>query len=277
VKTVLESFDVYWTSRLSTEPAPAPEADPEAAKFVVPKEGDAVLLERLRVAGESYRHSHTTHECRDLRFVTDFPNQGQASRNVFNAIVEELSRAKREAVVESPYFVIKSGGYAVLDDLHKRGVGVRVLTNSLASTDASYAVGALYPWLGSLADTGLTLSAYSGAPLPSQGTPLGGGTPRWGVHSKRGVIDGETTLLGTYNMDPRSANLNSELMFVCRGQPDLAAEVLASIAAREGASSRVIEHGTIVQRSALLGRAPLMQRIRLLLEMPIASLFDFLL
>ena len=150
-------------------------------------------------------------------------------------------------------------------------------TNSLASTDASYAVAALYPWLGSLADTGLTLSAYGGAPLPSQSTNLRGGTPRWGVHSKRGVIDGETTLLGTYNIDPRSANLNSELMLVCRGQKDLAAEVLASIAAREAASARVIERGTIVQRSALLGGTPLTHRIRFLLEMPIANLFDFLL
>jgi putative cardiolipin synthase len=188
-----------------------------------------------------------------------------------------LRRAQQDAVVESPYFVIKSGGYAVLDDLYKRGVRVRVLTNSLASTDASYAVAALYPRLGSLADTGLTLSAYGGAPLPSQGNNLRGGTPRWGVHSKRGVIDGETTLLGTYNMDPRSANLNSELMLVCRGQRDLAAEVLASIAAREAASGKVIERGTIVHRSALLGSSPLAQRIRFLLEMPIANLFDFLL
>ena len=108
---------------------------------------------------------------------------------MFNAIVEELRRAKQEAVVESPYFVIKAGGYAVLEDLHKRGVHVRVLTNSLASTDASYAVAALYPWLGSLADTGLTLSAYGGAPLPSQS--MGAGSARWGVHSKRGVIDGK--------------------------------------------------------------------------------------
>jgi putative cardiolipin synthase len=179
--------------------------------------------------------------------------------------------------VESPYFVIKSGGYAVLEDLHKRGVAVRVLTNSLASTDASYAVGALYPWLGSLAKTGLTLSAYGGTPLPAQSTDLGGGTPRWGLHAKRGVIDGDTTLLGTYNIDPRSANLNSELMVVCRAQRELAAEVLASIAAREAASVRVIERGTIVQRSGLLGETPLKQRFRFLLEMPIANLFDFLL
>ena len=91
------------------------------------------------------------------------------------------------------------------------------------------------------------------------------------------MIDGDTTLLGTYNMDPRSANLNSELMVVCRGQKELAAEVLASIAAREAGSVRVIERGKIVQRSGLLGESPLKQRFRFLLEMPIANLFDFLL
>jgi cardiolipin synthase C len=277
VKTVLESFDIYWNSHLATEPVPDPSPNAEAAKFVLPNDSDAVLIEKLRAEGESYRQSHKAHECRDIRFVTDFPNHGEASRNVFNAIVEELGRATQEAVVESPYFVIKSGGYAVLEDLHKRGVAVRVLTNSLASTDASYAVSALYPWLGSLADTGLTLSAYGGKPLPGQSTDLSGGDPRWGVHAKRGVIDGDTILLGTYNIDPRSANLNSELIVVCRGQKELAAEVLASIVAREAASVRVIERGRIVNRSALLGDSPLKQRIRFLLEMPIANLFDFLL
>jgi cardiolipin synthase C len=277
VKTVLESFDVYWNSHLATEPVPDPKPNAEAETFVLPNPRDAPVLAKLRAAGESYRQSHQAHECRDVRFVTDFPNHGEASRNVFNAIVEELRDARREVVVESPYFVIKSGGYAVLEDLHTRGVAVRVITNSLASTDASYAVGALYPWLGSLADTGLTLSAYSGKPLPLQSTDLGGGTPRWGLHAKRGVIDGGTTLLGTYNMDPRSANLNSELMVVCRGQPALAAEVLASIAAREAASVRVIERGRIVHRAGLLGESPLKQRLRFLLEMPIANLFAFLL
>jgi putative cardiolipin synthase len=277
VKTVLESFDVYWDSRLSSYPDPQLSPDADAAKFVLPNQGDLVVIEKLRAAGEKYRLSHQTHECRDLRFVTDFPNHGEASRKVFNAVVEELGRATGEAVVESPYFVIKSGGYAVLEDLHNRGVHVRVLTNSLVSTDASYAVAALYPRIGSLADAGLTLSAYRGQPSPGQSSDIGGGSARWGVHSKRGVIDGHTTLLGTYNVDPRSANLNSELMFVCRGQPGLAADVLASIAAREAMSGRVIERGRIVQRTALIGDSRLTQRLRFLLEMPIANLFDFLL
>ena len=112
---------------------------------------------------------------------------------------------------------------------------------------------------------------------PSHQEWLAARCPRWGLHAKRGVIDGDTTLLGTYNMDPRSANLNSELMVVCRGQKELAAEVLASMAAREAASVGVIERGKIVQRSGLLGESPLKQRFRFLLEMPIANLFDFLL
>ena len=66
-------------------------------------------------------------------------------------------------------------------------------------------------------------------------------------------------------------------MLVCRGQKALAAEVLASIAAREALSARVIERGRIVRRSALLGGTPLSHRLRFLLEMPIANLFDFLL
>ena len=110
VKTVLESFDVYWNSRLATEPVPDPRPNAEAAKFVLPDERDAALIGKLRAAGESYRQSHKAHECRDVRFVTDFPNHGEASRNVFNAIVEELGRRQTRS----------GGGIAVLRDQERR-------------------------------------------------------------------------------------------------------------------------------------------------------------
>jgi hypothetical protein len=128
---------------------------------VLPNESDAVLIEKLRAAGESYRQSHRAHECRDLRFVTDFPNHGEASRNVFNAIVEEVGRARQEVVVESPYFVIKSGGYAVLEDLHTRAWGRAAKS---ASTDAST------PWRALSRLTGQDRHAlrYGGKPLPDE-------------------------------------------------------------------------------------------------------------
>src|SRR4029453_15393735 len=63
VKTVLESFDLYWNSRGALAGKPA-------------------------ARGVPVRQAPKAHECRHLRFVTDFPNHGEASRNVFNAIVE---------------------------------------------------------------------------------------------------------------------------------------------------------------------------------------------
>jgi phosphatidylserine/phosphatidylglycerophosphate/cardiolipin synthase-like enzyme len=72
------------------------------------------------------------------------------------------------------------------------------------------------------------------------------------VHAKRGVIDGETTLLGTYNLDPRSANINSELMLMCRGQKELAAEVLraSSRAKPRPAESSSAAHSSSVRPSS---------------------------
>ena len=39
-------------------------------------------------------------------------------------------------------------------------------------------------------------------------------TPIFGLHAKTMVIDNETTIIGTFNLDPRSANLNTESITV---------------------------------------------------------------
>ena len=110
VKTVLESFDVYWNSHLATEPVPDPRPNAEAAKFVLPNERDAALLGKLRAAGESYRQSHKTYECRDLRFVTDFPNHGRGEP-------ERVQCHRRRA---RPRQTRGGGGIAVLRDQERR-------------------------------------------------------------------------------------------------------------------------------------------------------------
>lgn len=40
--------------------------------------------------------------------------------------------------------------------------------------------------------------------------------PVFGLHAKGMVVDGETTVIGTFNMDPRSANLNTECVTIVR-------------------------------------------------------------
>lgn len=90
-------------------------------------------------------------------------------------------------------------------------------------------------------------------------------------------MDGHTAIVGTYNIDPRSANLNSELIVVCRDQPELAAAVLASIRERAAQSAVVMRDGAVVSEDALFGESGAGQKALFLISLPFASLFDFLL
>ena len=40
----------------------------------------------------------------------------------------------------------------------------------------------------------------------------------FGLHAKSMVIDGKTTVIGTFNFDPRSANLNTECIVIIHSE-----------------------------------------------------------
>ena len=123
-------------------------------------------------------------------------------------------------MVESPYLVLRGDGLTLMSSLLQRGVQVQFLTNTLYSTDAFYAVGALAGSLGDLQQANLQVWGYDGRPLAQDQRPPA--STRWGVHAKRALFDDRTVVIGTYNIDPRSANLNSELIIICRDNPTLA-------------------------------------------------------
>ena len=50
-------------------------------------------------------------------------------------------------------------------------------------------------------------------------------TPIFGLHAKSMVIDGKITVIGTFNLDPRSANLNTECVTIVYS-PKVSAGVL---------------------------------------------------
>jgi putative cardiolipin synthase len=279
VKALRASFDLYWDSPLA-RPAENLEAtlDPEelarASRFFLPGERDLALAREVRAAGTAIAARLPRFECRRLSFVTDFPDKGEGNRRVFAMISDLVQEARGDVWVETPYFVIKEGGYALLERARDNGARIKVLTNSLYSTDAFYTVAALYPDLAWLARTGMELHAYGGAPPP--GARAGAGK-RWGIHSKRAVVDGRTVLLGTYNVDPRSANLNSELVIVCLDNPDFAQAVLESIQERVKRSAQLMGKGAVLDEDALFGQSGARQKLYFFLAMPFASLFDFLL
>jgi cardiolipin synthase C len=234
---IADSFELYWASEWVSRPG-AVSADASAAR------GPSLLgpaepgLEAL--AAELRRHApaHQPTTCHDLHFVTDYPGSGVERRRVYRELTRLSLEAQTQIVVESPYLVLRDDGLAVLDTLARRGVKLQFLTNSLHSTDAFYTVAGLANVLDRLKLPGTEVWAFQGAPMA--GSARASASPRWGVHAKRAVFDDHTVAIGTYNVDPRSANLNAELMVVCRGNRELAAAVQASIGARIAQSRPIV-------------------------------------
>lgn len=147
------------------------------------------------------------------------------TETIADDIVGLTRSAEREVMLISPYFVPGKRGVDIARKLRGRGVRLRVLTNSLAATDAPVVHIGYARYREDLLAAGVEL--YE---LRNQiGTPrsqLGSfGSSLASLHAKALVIDRSTLLIGSMNMDPRSARLNSEIGLVIRS-PALAARVV---------------------------------------------------
>ena len=164
-----------------------------------------------------------------------------AGETVIDGLLTLLQQAQRDVLIISPYFVPGSRMMAVYGQLRKRGVRVRVLTNSLASNDAPAAHAGYARYRRELLDMGVELYEMRSDPeaLPSLAGSSGGnarrdngnsglfsGGPggskastnsRASLHSKAVIIDGRLSVIGSMNLDLRSQLKNSEVALVIRG------------------------------------------------------------
>ena len=144
-------------------------------------------------------------------------------------LVELMRDAKQEVLAFSPYFVPHDAGVKILGDTAARGVRVAILTNSLAATDAVAVQAGYGPYRVPLLRRGVELYEFKSQPR-QQPARLFGSRSRASLHAKAYVIDRRTLVIGSLNLDPRSAHLNTELALVIRS-PALAQQV-ATIFAR---------------------------------------------
>ncbi|QCB44837.1 phosphatidylserine/phosphatidylglycerophosphate/cardiolipin synthase family protein [Hydrogenophaga sp. PAMC20947] len=273
VGSIVDSFELYWASEWVTQPKDL--SGDISAAVVQDLLGQPSPTERgLAQALQHHAPEHGTSTCNDIEFVTDYPGSGVERRKVFLAISQLAHEARRQITVETPYLVLRDDGANVVRDVVGRGVQLRFLTNSLQSTDAFYTVASLADGLARLQLPKLEVWAYEGDPLRSAArTP---NSARWGVHAKRAVFDDDTVVVGTYNIDPRSANLNSELIVICRGNPDLASAMKTSMAARLAQSRAIVGTDHPGGVDALIEGASDKSVFLMRAISPLASFLDFL-
>ncbi|MCZ2203941.1 phospholipase D family protein [Bartonella sp. A05] len=151
--------------------------------------------------------------------VLSDPPEKALRKKAGNWLLEALSRvigsAQKTIQITSPYFVPGKVGTQNLRNLVSKGIDVKILTNSLAATDVAVVHSGYVPYRKELLKGGVKLYELK---------PEGGShrfrlfrSSRASLHTKAFLIDRKTAFIGSFNFDPRSASLNTEMgiLFEC--------------------------------------------------------------
>ncbi len=157
-------------------------------------------------------------------------DEADAGETVVDGLLQLLGQARQEVVIVSPYFVPGRAMMELFGRMRAKGVRIRVLTNSLASTDAAAAHAGYMRYRRELLRIGVELyemradqegtaaGAGSTAGIGS-GRGAGGsksGASRASLHTKAAIIDARLAVIGSMNLDLRSQRKNSEVALLIR-------------------------------------------------------------
>jgi len=239
---VSKSFDIFWNSEWAYP-----------GQGLAPKYSSAERLEALRrdvkkwLADDKTRHilaefplaPHTWLEKINYfiankhpgtaTVVYDEPLVGQDIPPVqlTESVADFADDTQEELLLSSPYFIPGEGFLAGLEEFTGRGVHVKILTNSLASTNHAIVHSAYKKYRRPVVEKGGELyearvdaaakSFYDTPPVHSK---------HLGLHSKVIVVDRHRVYVGSLNLDPRSIYINTEFGLII-DSPDLGKEIAA--------------------------------------------------
>jgi putative cardiolipin synthase len=143
---------------------------------------------------------------------------------LINTLKPAVAAATSELQITSPYFIPGDDGVDTLLGRVKAGVRVTVLTNSLAATDVAAVHGGYAPYREPLLAGGIRL--FELRPQIARPEFSMFGSSGASLHTKAFTVDRKRGFIGSFNFDPRSESLNTE-MGVLFEHPALAEEIRA--------------------------------------------------
>ena len=229
VQEVSESFDQYWNSELAY-PAdvllgrkPTAEELAEGRRELdafVAELAESEYLRALRGSDLANRmRANMVHfDWGDAHVVQDAPEKvlvarSKRSYHLAPQLAPYFDGVKNELYIFTPYFVPGEAGTAFLSDLSRRGVRVRVLTNSLASTDVPIVHSGYAKYRKDLLRAGVELYEMKSDPRSTKRRGGSGfaGSSKASLHTKAFIFDREHIFIGSLNLDPRSVHENTEI------------------------------------------------------------------
>lgn len=249
-------FDSYWNSESVLPIAGLPRIEsgdlerlrrdiaamadsPQAAPFLERLRSEPTLRSLLESTAGAF------HWCDKVSVLADPPGKALGAGRedwLYKAIFPAVLGATRSLGIMSPYFIPGRQGVTELSRLARDGVQVTVLTNSLAATDVAAVHGAYARYRLPLLDGRVKLHELR--PRARKESMSLFGSRGASLHTKAFVADGRTGFVGSFNFDPRSVSLNTE-MGILFENPELAGEInhLLANLATSSASWRLARRG----------------------------------
>jgi putative cardiolipin synthase len=290
VKTMRESFDLFWNSTMTEIPNPIkiPEAyhpsvedgdskyqhelseynkkTAEAKAMLAPNSSDDKKLNFIMTVGKKKYEEIKQYPCPEMSFASDREGAGfLASLNDryqqrYRLLKKEISKWMKnkitsELTIDTPYFLNNNFTADISKQLSKK-IKVNVLTNSVSSTDAIHVASVFNDSINQFTpNENFNAYTFKGKIPEEVGEVFDNEIKNatWGTHSKTMVFNEDSFMIGTYNMDNRSSTYNTELALFCTGSKPLTDDILNSIKNRISKSNKLNTEGVPDDCSSLLG------------------------
>nr|WP_298689834.1 phospholipase D family protein [uncultured Dongia sp.] len=224
VRDLSASFDLFWNSEWAIPVAAVVDKRASQDDFLALK---ARLADKIATAGYPYPVDERIADLRGRlseikdafiwapgRVLVENParvNADDGGQIMREALLRRIAEAKHEVLIESPYFILLDPGIEEIRKLTARGVKVRVLTNSAATNDQMAAHAGYANTREELLDAGVQLYELRPDSNMKREWSIAAGKSRAALHAKAMVFDRETTFIGSFNLDPRSRAINTEI------------------------------------------------------------------
>ena len=164
------------------------------------------------------------------RLAYDSPDKAQkhlakSVPSIMTPLGESIRAAKEELLLVSPYFVPTKRGVEQLIKIKERGVEVIVVTNSLAANNQPIVHGGYAKSRKALLEAGIRLYEVSADARSGTAGAVEMGAKRGTLHAKAFVVDRRELFIGSFNFDPRSAYINTELGVIIES-PEMASGIV---------------------------------------------------
>lgn len=160
-----------------------------------------------------------------VRLLSDDPRKGEGRAAARTLLPERLRTVlgspQQQVDIISSYFVPGRAGVAMILQLVRKGVKVAILTNSLAANDVAVVHAGYARWRRKLLHHGVALYELKPVSSARPGLHDHGLTGNSGssLHAKIFSVDNQKVFIGSFNFDPRSVMLNTEMGLVIDSEP----------------------------------------------------------